>query len=385
LNLVGDYECVDTNFSAGDSWGDGCAWYVGSEDYCGHYDTADFIASEMCCACSGGTAQVQSCLDTGYDTAGDSTGDHCEWYSNYPSGCGLYDTWEFKANEMCCACQADCRDSEYDGRDWGGDDCSWYVGNEYWCGSYDDDDFVAADMCCACSKANDAWLNLATYAEGGCSSTDSTTGNSDIGGDGCSWYDSNPGYCGLFDTESFKAGEECCGCGGGMYYGNACGDLDEGTGGDTGGDGCEWYNNGNEAFCGAFDTWYFSSSDMCCGCGGGLSAICASTSGPFKDTGGDGCDWYEQNPDYCGWFDDDDFDSSVCCGCGVMYYNQQVSLKANVNTDDKTNQYIFAFIVMCLVGAGVSYNYGKRNQAAEKKKTSDDQAYVKNNVTEKLI
>jgi hypothetical protein len=40
---------------------------------------------------------------------------------------------------------------------------------------------------------------------------------------------------------------------------------------------------------------------------------------------------------------------------------------------------------MCLVGAGVSYNYGKRNQANEKKKTSDDQAYVKNNVTEKLI
>lgn len=61
---------------------------------------------------------------------------------------------------------------------------------------------------------------------------------------------------------------------------------------------------------------------MCCGCEGGISAICASTSGPFKDTGGDGCAWYEENPEFCGWFDDDDFDSSVCCGCGVMFYNQ---------------------------------------------------------------
>ena len=155
-----------------------------------------------------------------------------------------------------------------------------------------------------------------------------------------------------------------------MYWGNACEDLDEGTGGDYTGDGCEWYI-GNESSCGNWDTNYFSANDMCCACAGGISAACASTSGPFKDTGGDGCDWYENNSEYCGWFDDADFDSSVCCACGAMFYNQQVSLKANMETENKNNQYIFAFIVMCLVGAGLSYNYGKRNQAAEKKKTSD--------------
>ena len=86
-----------------------------------------------------------------------------------------------------------------------------------------------------------------------------------------------------------------------MYYGNACGDLDDGTYGDTGGDSCAWYEE-NSWGCGAYDTYdyygykEFDSYAMCCGCGGGLSAICASTSGPFKDIGGDGCD--------CCWADD---------------------------------------------------------------------------------
>lgn len=244
LNLLGSYECANTDIGVGDTWGDGCEWYADSQDYCGHYDDVDFVAGDMCCGCGGGTASV--CTDSGADTSGDATGDHCEWYTEYPSGCGMYDTDDFHSNEMCCACKSDCNDSEGETRDWGGDSCSWYADNVDWCGWYDDDDFTAADVCCACSKADKAWLNLDS-AEAGCIDTDSTTGNSDIGGDGCSWYNSNPDYCGVFDTASFVTSDECCGCGGGMYYGNACADLDEGSGGDITGDTCDWYNDNTYA------------------------------------------------------------------------------------------------------------------------------------------
>lgn len=42
----------------------------------------------------------------------------------------------------------------------------------------------------------------------------------DTYGDGCSWYDNNVASCGVYDTENFKAWEQCCGCGGGDYYWN---------------------------------------------------------------------------------------------------------------------------------------------------------------------
>ena len=37
-----------------DSWGDGCEWYYDSEGSCGSFDTDDFSAAELCCACGGG-------------------------------------------------------------------------------------------------------------------------------------------------------------------------------------------------------------------------------------------------------------------------------------------------------------------------------------------
>lgn len=47
-------------------------------------------------------------------------------------------------------------------------------------------------------------------------------------------------------------------------------------------------------------------------------------------------------------------------------------------------QFIVAFIAVIAIGGGLSYSYGKKSKAEEKKKTAD-KAYVKNNVTEKLI
>ena len=49
-------QCVDSDVYFGwtDSYGDGCDWYVGNEEWCGDYDDADFWANYDCCACGGG-------------------------------------------------------------------------------------------------------------------------------------------------------------------------------------------------------------------------------------------------------------------------------------------------------------------------------------------
>lgn len=45
--------CVNDD-SVGDSYGDLCSnWYTGENlAYCGDYDTAEFVANEMCCECA---------------------------------------------------------------------------------------------------------------------------------------------------------------------------------------------------------------------------------------------------------------------------------------------------------------------------------------------
>ena len=63
------------------------------------YDTADFQANDMCCACQGnviepGTVEpFTGACDT--TDATDSYGDGCEWYDENPGSCGDYDTTEF--------------------------------------------------------------------------------------------------------------------------------------------------------------------------------------------------------------------------------------------------------------------------------------------------
>ena len=48
--------CVD-DYSSADSYGDDCDVYTGDPNYCAtdEYDTANFVASEQCCACGGGS------------------------------------------------------------------------------------------------------------------------------------------------------------------------------------------------------------------------------------------------------------------------------------------------------------------------------------------
>ena len=68
-----------------DSGNDGCDWYTqGTNNLtCGNYDTVDFKAKEMCCACGGGSDVpvrfTLECVDQDFG-AKDNGGDGCDWY-----------------------------------------------------------------------------------------------------------------------------------------------------------------------------------------------------------------------------------------------------------------------------------------------------------------
>ena len=52
-------DCEDSNFNyfndeVFDKYGDPCLVYTLHTDYCGQYDTDEFVSEDMCCACGGG-------------------------------------------------------------------------------------------------------------------------------------------------------------------------------------------------------------------------------------------------------------------------------------------------------------------------------------------
>ena len=249
--------CTNTAFGATDSTRDGCEWYEQFPTACGDWDDDDFRANDMCCACDGGLSTQDLTCHNSNQGLGDSFGDKCGWYSLNPSGCGAYDTEEFVAAAMCCGCEGGCYDVNASFTDSTGDDCGWYDRYPDTCGEYDTEFFSANDMCCACRGG------YQVEVEQICSDTNNDIG--DVGGDQCDWYERNSGYCGYYDTEDFVASAMCCTCGGGST--GTCEELNDGFG-DITGDQCDWYA-ANPSGCGLYDTDEFSSNEMCCACGGG--------------------------------------------------------------------------------------------------------------------
>jgi len=105
---------------------------------------------------------------------------------------------------------------------------------------------------------------------------------------------------------------------------------------DPWGDDCDWYDE-NPDGCGQYDGNGFRSNDMCCACGGGrrltaepttpsptmvsveptMAVPCEDTDNGATDSWGDDCAWYDDHPNGCGQYDDDDFTASeMCCTCG---------------------------------------------------------------------
>ena len=65
----GLYEvCADTNMRSdgsiiGDRVGHSCDKYTHNPSFCGNFDTAEFIAEELCCACEGGIELIEDTDD----------------------------------------------------------------------------------------------------------------------------------------------------------------------------------------------------------------------------------------------------------------------------------------------------------------------------------
>jgi len=168
-------------------------------------------------------------------------------------------------------------------------------------------------MCCACGGGGDGTTEeLGADDDGtggddggindGCEDTDAT----DFYGDGCDWYAERSDACGVYDTESFIAAEDCCAC---SFCRDSAGDVI-----DANGEGCAYYDE-IPAQCGLHDTFEFNAAALCCSC------VCENTEGDARDYDGQDCDYYEAKPEECGtrdYFDGDfDFESlSQCCSCG---------------------------------------------------------------------
>ena len=246
----GNPACVDSTNGATDSYGDGCEWYDSYPSDCGGYDDADFVSNEMCCACGGGTDYVAPeptvCSDEGACNVGEE-GDCVFAAEGFDCDGNFLDLVEP---------EPECENTDNGASDSYGDTCaSWYDANEspgsYGCsGGYDTADFIAAEMCCACGGGTDYVAPEPTVCseEGACNvgeegdcvfaaegfdcdgialvleCEDTDNGAVDSYGDTCaSWYDANEspgsnGCSGAYDTPAFIAAEMCCACGGGTDY-----------------------------------------------------------------------------------------------------------------------------------------------------------------------
>jgi hypothetical protein len=322
--------CADSAGAYTDSNANDCTYYDATPADCGLYDTADFIAGDMCCACE--------CADSA-GAALDAYDDGCEYYDLYPQACGLYDDDDFASNTMCCACiESDgCLNTAGTLVDSEGNTCEHYFFIPSDCGDYDTADFISTDMCCGCASDYDADDSDI------CIDMDAETGSTDAYGNTCSFYDSVPEECGYWDTDDFEAYELCCSC-----IEKANEDVDEDkcydewdgccdeTDGETDayGDGCSWYTAIPED-CGDYDTDDFSALDMCCACINSeleydededyydedgyfeVDADCENTNRDETDIYGDDCTWYDYYPDTCGMGDHQDFMADeMCCSCG---------------------------------------------------------------------
>ena len=209
---TGGEQC-ENDLTVTDAYGDSCEWYTENADSCGAYDSDDFSAAFLCCACGGGNFGDE-CSDQDNGIT-DLYGDSCEWYTDNFDSCGVYDGGDFTAALLCCGCggglfnevtpttTGSCvnDDSVTDAY---GDDCEWYSENIESCGAYDDDDFTASVACCSCGA------DASTSTSGTCVDDDSVT---DAYGDDCIWYSENTESCGAYDDADFIATIACCACG----------------------------------------------------------------------------------------------------------------------------------------------------------------------------
>jgi hypothetical protein len=213
--------------------------------------------------------------------------------------------------------------------------------------------------------------SLVRLQEEGCYDSNGT----DRYGDGCDWYSSNEFACGMYDTEDFEAGLECCGCGGGSptedydftysssssysysysssgyysysyspsdyysysyspssyYYSYSYSPYDSYYSYSSYSPSSYYYSYSYSpsSYYSYSDYSYSSYSYYSYSSSGSYSYSYSPSSDYYESTTscfdildsvdryGDGCDWYSANPFGCGTFDSEDFTAAInCCACG---------------------------------------------------------------------
>ena len=163
----GHFDCLELAYDGGDCLSsDLCATDEDKPDVLDGLLSCDESACMDLAKLGDGTCDPElSCWATDFDRddcADDRPEDTCEVdYSDYGAEscdsawrdlgltCGvLTDVYGWDCSG--CACSVTCEDSAGDATDSYGDGCEWYDENPGDCGSYDDDDFSASEMCCTC-------------------------------------------------------------------------------------------------------------------------------------------------------------------------------------------------------------------------------------------
>ena len=244
------------------------------------FDTPTFTSSDLCCACGGGDTRICENTDDGStDTDGYSCVDVAIALNHGLSTCGsAYDTPNFTATSMCCACgggrtvtsSSEICQHSHSTVDTEGDTCTHYLKYNFGTGcdgTYDDDDFTASEMCCGCHNGTGPTVM---------SCVDLDFEKRDTRGKSCTSEDYDSGSCGLYDDEDFTANQMCCDCGGGFSWGLESLDEewdasapycydDTGNGElDSTGDTCGSFLNSDVSYCSTFDDSDFTASEMCC-------------------------------------------------------------------------------------------------------------------------
>lgn len=82
---------------------------------------------------------------------------------------------------------------------------------------------------------------------------------------------------------------------------------------------CTWYATYPD-YCGYWDDDNFIAQQACCACGRTDGSGCVDDF-TYTDSDGYNCDWYSQNPSTCGYYDTAYFNSKeACCACADADY-----------------------------------------------------------------
>lgn len=313
--------CVDADNGAADVDGDACWAYSSHPQWCGgYYDDDDFLSGTMCCSCGGGS-EPSSPPPPALPPPPQPPSSNPR---QTMSGCECQSEWTLTGEPPCA--DSCCNPDEDPGGEWCAVvDANCQGANWGYCGE------LGFHQPSSPPPPLQPPSNNPRQTTSGCECrSEWTLTGEELCPDGCCNPDQDPGgeWCAVVDANCQGANWGYCESGSSPES-QECVDIDEGSS-DEDGDVC-WQYSVFTQWCNGYDDDDFTSSVMCCACGGGdrlpstvfpmepvqEASVCTDMDGTASDINGDYCWAYSSHSQWCGDYDDDDFISnSMCCACG---------------------------------------------------------------------